>query len=1445
MVGFKTFWISIFALFLFAACVPQTKQTDCGANEAFNSSLRSCVPVTPGPSAFVNISSYAPASAVTKYKDDFTPMTFQVTVNNPYNQSYSIEWERVFNGTSTTMCGNALTCSFTASYLGTTLGEIGSHVLIAKIKNTSGSTVDSHNFLIQITNLPKPVISTVGITPNTYSVEKYPTDPRVQFSFTIKNNGTTMSVLDGYKTTWTVTKNGNAVPALTEEDPFTNFTTTGSNTTYLGTSVTPSFNPATLGVGYYQIRAVVSNDVPGEVVDERQWTLTIKHPDLGNVSTISQPSPGTSITAHNGINYTQFPTYSWIYGASNTQPNFCVTLDDADGTYAGDTKGVQVKFYLNSLGADICTKESSDTPGTQTICLNDANLCDDGAAGVAFDPSILSFTNSSSTATQNHKVTARLFDKATNQEFQSSDITPSNGTYPIEWTVVVKPTNTAPVVTFGTTNPTGCAVDGQYARKDCAVTQGTNFTVSFQTTDDFYSPSADPEEFKWNVALKLNGADITSPDVAVNTSCSKDFGTAVTVPAASGPYVTQWTCTLQVPHYTASGPLDPTSGAYTVVATMEDSGSPVGGSGLASPSLTWKLKVSEANSGISIAPQTALLADSHVALGVTVLDPTTNASYATEKDTVTFRLNVTDNEVDNFKYRISLCTTYTPTTCPTSIPITSPSYIDFLRSIQTVPSTNPVLVTGLLYTLPEDLLLQISPIQDVSTAAGDAQLVYFKVDVVDTPSAPLTPTVTDSEIFSFYVRNYNPAPVINTATASPAVGSTTVVYSGFPFTIDPGTVTDAGPASETTILYQWYADNGGGFEAISGATSRILRFTPGNGTTNITLKLCVGDRPAANPVSSTGTCSGTWTVTPKRYLETLAGTGLADMTDATAVWYDDANAVANTEVIYSAYTGDDDKIYVEKTIKNTSGNLNVSTETVSFNILPGGGSPDTVSNLSLAGDANNLYIAYLASVSSAPANMVPRIRRISKDFSNGSKTALEHSAPFGFNYAHYTLTATCSGVTCTVTNGDGAGTYASISFTSAVANGTVININGRTFTAAGASPLGMHQFCDNTVCATGNSTATSLAGKINGSTDSLVKGIVAEAVGSEVRLYGQYHNDYLDFDGNTAGIPGIVALQGGLGKLIIAGNYWHLPIINSSLAGTQQNNITVITGRTDYHLRDINLGLDFENDLLDMGKVRAFDAKLNAAGELVFARISLNSNHLGLFRYVHDAAGSWTLLTPPGAPSTERESMDIFGSYDFEYVKLATDTTGNPYYYVLAREESSDGGEYHIGRYDPTLDSAVTPSENFISTQLVTTDSTDDVISDSKMMAPDIVSIPGTQTARIFFHSVGTGATTHPRIAYWRSDDTVSCGTCESLSGTNELLSTSVIGVSQVAEDITLGAAGATASENIRDVVFTLFSTFDGTNYKPQLGIINVQAEAIQSTSVDPTNLWRPPFVLD
>ena len=1453
MVGLKTFWILISTLLLLAACVPQTKQTECGANEAFNASLRTCVPIVGGPSSFINVSSYSPMFTQTRYKSDATTLTFSISVSNPYNQSYSVEWERTFNAAPVSMCSNSLSCSFSAAFLGTVLGEVGTHILTAKIKDGNGAVVDSHHFELKVNDLPRPLINTATLTPASYAFDVYPTDPRVQFSFTIKNNNATLSAGDNYRTIWTIVKNGATI--ITEVDPFTNFTPTGTNTAFFGVSPTPAFNPATLGVGSYIVRAVVQNDVPGEIVAEQQWNVVVKQPDLSNVTVISSPSPGVTIKAHHDVPYNAYPGLSWVYDAPVTQPNFCVTVDDRDGTYPGDGKSIHVRFYLDGIGGDICTKATLDSPGTQQVCLLDGDPCVGSAiASNVSVPPILRFLNTSATVEQNHKVTARLFDEATTFEFQPSNVIPSNGSYPIEWLVLVKPVNVAPQMSFGpaASNPPGCVSSGVNSRSNCQVQQGTPFTVSFTVADDFYSPITDAGEFQWDVKLKMNGSDISTPPKV--TTCSKAFG--ATTPAYTGsPAV--WSCTLEVPHYIASGPLHP-NGPFQVVASMQDSGSPVGGTILASTPLTWNLVVTETNSispNITIMPQTGMAATTHISrdtpLPAVYFDPI-GSNYATETDTVTFRIAVRDPELDDFQYAIrrcgpgsnsSLCTT------AGSQQIT-PGALNYLRAANpavTLPfvdtvNTDPLLITAYSHQLSEVLLLDIG--EDVDTVTE--RPVYFEVEVADKPSNLVTPLTTHTEILTLWVRNFNPAPVFNTAGANPApnpIGTPYPVMSGYPFTIHPGTVTDPSTNSlESTIAYQWYiqADGSGTWSAIPGANQANLKWTPDHSiSTTLLIKLCVGDNTIANPIlppGAGGNCTAdTWHVAPKSYLAqpTAAGSASSEV----AVWHDTQDGDPTVDVIYSAYIDANKDIRVNKTVRDANLNMNVTSfQTVTFTAL-NSALAGAVSNISLTGTTDSLYVAYLASASATPSAMYPRLRRIDKSFSTGAsgvgeKTNMAHKGKFGFSYAQPAVViASCPG--CTHNAGTLAGDK-TIEFSALVA-GETFSINGVPFTAADPG-TGANEVCASLTCPSGNDVALDLVAKINNSTLPGLQGITASisaTPANSVTLHGQSGFDHLD-------LMTIPVSNSGMSNIFIVNNYWFIPVINGS-AGSYERNIHVISGEvgaTNYRLQSAAVDVDYYNPLSNIGQVAAFDAKLNSSQDLVVASISSNIANAGkvqLSRYM--LTGSRT-FDPFPIPAISK--IDLFGTKLFEEIKVSADHTTNQSIYVLAKERLTDGGEYHIAR--ATADLTGLPSENLLVNQLSASDSTGEVISDTLMLNPTLVTVPGSNDARIFFNSEGTpaGAIT-TRVARWRSDNTISCGACAPI-GLDD--TTSKIAVSNVFQNMTLGTLGNQPLENEKDVVFFISNYHSGgANYATQVGLINLEPEAIHSTSHDAVNhLWRPPF---
>ncbi len=1439
-------------MFLFAACVPQTKQTECGSNEAFNASLRTCVPIIGGPSSFINVDSYSPQFTQTRAKSDSALLTFTISISNPYNQSYTVEWVRVYNAAAVSLCGNGLTCTTNAYYLGTTLGQVGTHIITARIKNANGAVVDSQNFELKVNELPKPVVSMTTITPPGYAYDYYPTDANIPFSFTISNSGASISALDAYKTVWTVTKNGSTIASQTETDTFSNYGLNDTNFAYFGDPTTspasPKFDPdgAVYGVGLYIVRAVVSNTY-GEIIHEQQWNINIKQPNLTNVSSISLPAPGITVKSHYGVAYNDYPASSWVY--TGTQPQFCILVDDRDGTYPADGKSLLVKFYLDGTGGEVCTKQTLDTAGTQTVCLFDANPCvGSGTASNADNTlkSAMRFTNSSSSVSQLHTVVARVFDEATTYEILPANVLNPSGLYPIKWNVQVDPINSAPTISFGppASNPTGCSFS-TFEATGCQVTQGTTFRVSFSVTDDFYSPTVAPQNFAWTARLKTNNADVTTPPKV--TGCTRALGNV------TADYTTFWYCDLEVPHYRSTGPLSPV-GPFEVVVTMEDSGSPVGGTPKGSQNLTWKLNVTETNSispNITIQTQGISATGSHISRDNTPPAAPTyfdGSNFATEMETVNFRIAVVDPELDDFYYSIYSCGTgSTSSVCNFPQMITS-QILTYTRASQppvTLPftdtvNTDPLLVSALQFPLPETLLLDAGQDVDKSTAYP----VYFKVEVSDKPSTLTGASVaTHSRIFTLNVKNYNPAPVISTTGANPApntLGTAYPVMGGYPFSINPGTVTDASlDSDEGTIVYQWYATSSVGpvnWKQIVGANKKDLTWTPDyNGPSTLELKLCVGDRAAANPIlapNAGGNCStSSWFIAPKSYLAlpTPPSAGI-NVSSEVAVWNDTSDGDATQDVIYSAYVGNNNTIYVNKTVRDTTSALNATSfSTVSFAAIEGSAA-SIVTNISIAGSANSLYIAYGASTSSAPSILIPRIRRINKAFNAatvGEKTGLAHRGKFGFSYTDYTIdVSACSN--CTKTNAtDSAEPY--IDITAPGINGN-ISINGYTFTASATATLA-NEICSSATCSA-NDGASSLAAKINSSTNPLLQGLTAFASGNRVTIHGM--NSFDSYNST------ITIGNYGIGKIFVIGSYWFLPVINASLAGADQNKISILSGATDIKLK--NAGLSVSTEVLNApGQTAVFESQISTTDHLVIGSISSAINNAGrayVSRFAYDV-GSRTF-------SAGATTLPIFGTRLFKQINVAANAAGNNYVYVIAKERDvsvADDGAYNIGRYAGDL--STVSREDYLMNQLTVTDDTSGVISDTLLKNPRLVALPNSSDARLFFTSLGTsafnpGQLNSVRMARWKSSNTFSCGICAPIGIENM---NSAVAVSNVGIDTTIGTTGYTAAENVKDVSFVLMNYRNGSDYHPQLGIINLESETIQPTTVDSsTHLWRTPF---
>lgn len=1437
MVGLKTFWITLSALIMLASCVPQTKQTQCGANEAFNSSLRSCVPIVGGPESFVTIDDYSPHFAVTKYKNDYSNVEFTISVSNPYNQTYSIQWERVFNGTpeSISTTGNATTISLLPAYLGTTLGQVGTHLVTAKI--LVGSTiVDTHSFELKINDNPKPTINNSSVLPvaNNYVLSYTPLDTTQIFGFTIKNNAT-LNATHIWKTTWTVTKNGAAylrggTTSLNEIDSFINYSSTETNISQLNTL---PFNPSIDGVGEYTIRAIVSNDTPGEVVDERTWYVTVKYPPVSKVvsrdlyEASGTPSYSTVVNAYNGVSYASSTAYNFvpstvtIPAGVGAQADFCVAVADGEGAMTGGS-GVRVDWYLDGT---TLVYSGTTTAGDSKVCLGDTST-----------PSSVIFTNPSTTDLLTHTITAKIFDVSTNQEYTNNDIGAGLGTYPLVWNVLVKPDNAAPTVAFtATSNLSGITCNSASgASKTCTVPQDQAFVVGVTATDDFYSTSSTTDtvqdKFAYSMVLYRNGSAIQT--------CSKSFTDVADTNTPGSDFVgPDYLCSFTVPSYDANGPVNPTAYSYSVAITVSDSGSPISGTtGKTSATYTYNLSpVTEVNTVPAIGAQGTTISETHFANAATpstVIRNSSTADFMTEGDTLNINVLVSDSERDHHQIRAYLCT---DATCVTSSQVAT----------KNVTKTDSALTTlsGLTYTLPENTI-------PITTPIGTSVPVYFKVEVTDSTHT-LGAGLTTSAILDLNVQNKNPKPLFG-GTPSPTTATALTTMVGYPLTIDPGTVTDASlVTSESTIGYQWYVDADGGadsFVIISGATSRRLTWTPSNAIasgTIVNLRLCVHDNTVVNPlptgaaIGTTGmnvgtsgsNCLGNWNVTVRPNATNLEVAG-GDMASDVAVWQD--TTVTDKRVVYTAYT-DESNIYINKTVFTATGVVYADAvtgfETVQFPVMASGtAAAGSVKDLSLNGNADYLIISYQAADSSDPSSPRIKIRKLLKSTSGTygvkSLSAYPHEAPFGYNYTATLPTTDSAGVSIS-SGAVGNEPFLAINFDSPMVATEQVEFLGEVWVASDAPTA--NDLCSG--IATGctlASNATKLAGLINSATTRVLQGYTAVALGSQVQIFGAIGGQYLD---NATNVAGYIPKK--LGKVVMVGDVWYLTFIDSGTFGSQ-GYIRILSGSiTDQFTASTtvnNIGT------LSIGVVNSYEARLNLSNNLVIA--STNTSNVAR---LHEYDLGATLV---GSPKT------LFGGspVDASTIRMSSTVSGNPYYYVAAKVLTAlpTTYEWMIGRYDASFTTSLEDKFSLISQNAATTT----VLDDDEIVDLNIQSVPNavaSTEARLMVSSKAGGATANLYSVRLRSDNKLSCDLCLQHNLLTQALSdTSRIAVTAIDQDMTIGTAGNIANENQKDVFFAFFGVQTGGagNYEPVMSIINTEVESINSTTSDASGTLghRPPF---
>ncbi len=1490
MAGLKTFWILIYSLLLLAACVPQTKQTECQDNEAFNAALRTCVPVVGGPSSFINVGTYSPAFTQTRHKEDTTTLQFSISVSNPYNQTYTVAWERVFNGAPSAMCSNSLTCSFSAYLLGTTYGEVGTHILTAKILDGNGSVVDTHSFELKINELPKPIINTASISPTQYAFTVTPGQASTEFKFNIKNNQATIALSHYYRTEWTIEQNGAIL--YTENDTFTNFSPSGTNLAYLGTSPTPYFNPSTLGVGSYIVRAVVKNDVPGEVVDEHQWNVTVNHPALKNINNrdIYEASAnagfGTISNAYNGIAYNAYtptPAINFVPQSSGTatftqQGNYCVSVTDGEGTYPGDGLGVKVNFFIDGATQ---IYSGTTTALDSKICLSDA---------AATTLSNMLFSNTTTTGSQYHTLVARVVDEATNQEYASSNM-PGMGSYPVTWDFLVKPANAAPTVAFTNLALNGISCAAAIGNsKTCSITQDTPFTVGAFVTDDFYNTSSNDNsdhqnKFFYTMTLMRSGTPVTTCTKTVSNV--NDLGGPAGFGGTNDDHLgPDYLCGFTVNSYDTNGPVNPLDYTYSVLISFSDVGSPIPGTTSATGNtLVYNLNVSEKNTPPVVNPQGILLAGSYAANGSTtpstILDPASPASFITEGETLQFKLNVTDAERDNHQLVVKKCSESTCVAVGGTSQIIATSFATKTNSIITTDTT-------INYSLLEDFI-------PITVGSGVNHLVGFKIEVVDCPSiltnaaealacsssqypaathtaTPRLPNPVVAQIFQVNVRNKNPAPFFG-GTPSPLTTASLTAMVGYPITIHPGSVTDDSLVpSEANIQYQWYVDPDGGsnsFSPISGATKQILRWTPSNGIsagTIVNLAICVTDGTNINPLPTTpgalsatstatngSNCLKSWNVTVKPNVVPVNYFGTpGDAGNSLAIWQDTTNTGADKKVIYSAYTDPTGKIYVEKTVFDANGTIfnNDSTgfRSVVFDAIKGGGQlASSVKDISLAGTDTHLYIAYQAAHSSNPGAPQIRVRRIDKSYGLGIGEKLgnyPHKGKFGFTYdgplanSLWPVYSDTSGITISQAS---FGAPIRVDFVSALSETNATPVQN-TLTTNTVPMLVDDAPATNQLCS-GSTSGCSLSGNAtrfqnfinNLSTDRLLQGVTADASGGQVFLYGSLSgSEYLDTNTTVN-----TYVTGKLGKIMITGSKWYLPFVDLTTGSTIGQIRVLVADAGAPNILNSSLAVASNITYSTIGPVNYFTNDLNPSGNIVIGSVS-TSNIAKL--HVFDVSGN-------SVPTPGTSSADLFGGAPVDplSLRMGVPSSGTTFYFFAAKVLDSLPSTYkwNISRCSAGFACTFDNTDN-----LSLSNVTGNLFGTSSLKDLSIEVYPRFPTeARILVSSQFGHSEPHLYSVRYRTDNKISCGEmpiglCPKInlhtnSTSQRLSSTAQIATARIDLDMTIGSGGSTSispNENKKDVLFAIFPVQSGTgSYIPQVGIFNAHNELIDSNTTDAT----------
>jgi hypothetical protein len=1404
-------FVYLFLVIFLASCLPQEKTTQCNSNEAYDSSKRKCVATLGASSSTVNITNITPAASYVISTGD-PSKSHAVTVSDPYNNGFQIKWVLTLPDGNSTLLGTGLSITFNHS----TFAQ-GSYILEVQLLNANGTEVfDSRSWTVNIISDATPTISQLTASPFSTTTTSTPT--------TISASGNNPDGINNVNYQWYV----NGTPIAGESGDFSG-TLEALSFDFDPRSTTSYYT----GANVYSVQLILTEDISAAVYNSSSWIINSKTPNYANVTmgtspafTTTTPTTASVITV---ISDTEISNSGFLYdvdGDSNLDAvDFCVQIDTVGGVDGDD---VFVDFLIDGTIIPAATNQILATANTP-YCLQDFN-----DYKYTIPPSIVA---------ESHTITAVVYDKYTG----STNRPVYNGYAQVDtltWVVRVRQQNTPPILEIDKIDVASggidCASETTTTFSTCEVTHATVFKVALTVTDDDYNPIDFSSEYgKFRVQFYLDGSLLDGTDDISSSDCYEDFSET----AAASRYI----CDLTLNPYDSNGPIDVTGLTYSITAKVTDEDSPYLLSATDSNTVTWLVStVNDYNSGTAV-NQFATSDANHIANPTysyisTQATPgtaiTLTAGSITESEIIQFHVYVDEAERDSHTIKVERCTDLACT--GVIVPAIATSTTNSTDNI------NPRLTT---------INHQIAEDEVIGTNQAD---VTYRITVTDSDLATAQTIVTAT------VNNNNPDPVFNTANFNPTVPSTLVAFTGYPLSIDPGTITDASIIDGETILYQWMysTDTGTNWIALDGATERILIWSPGQELdystqtgTPIRLKLCFGDNgvdaagvaktalsgaecKSASLDSSSNVDAAAWDVTVfsnmaqgKSYGDNgFANTSFGEL----AVWVDPTSV--DPVVKYMAYVNVSREIVIEKILTSSDGTKNGSIEVIEeLDSIIFDASTDInfsvndVTNLSMTGDTTNgsLYLSYMAPIAGVDQVHVRRI-----DISGG-KTMLTHDGKFGFDPGYDDLTnniiVTSTGIdpeTINATTG-----LAELNFTDS-ANNVAMSVNFNGIHGGSTDVIAGTQFCNpTTACTTITATAAAFATAINESTATELQGFTASAVAGLVTLSGNAEDDFLQADIGATKIGSIMVNQT-TGK-------WQLPLIDHDLAGANKNKIALLQGDLNIRLSNSNMA---KSSLLGTVASQDIANDIDANDVVIIATRGYTSGEIA----VYEMDTSYTLIDA---------NTDLFNDPNIASIKVAVSKETSeftPSAYItgtnannrlaFARIDSS-GGDYNFA-------SATTYADLDSGFSLLFDLDNYDITAGNKENQLLIGAVADSDSNTIYEAYLLQVSGAVPQIdCSYDAGSAQDIGKCMKIfTKTTDVVFNLKVALGEVLEDVTIGSAGATAGENTNDIIPFAFHIDDGggaiaSDALPILGILNVTGTTLTATETNSGTGYITPYV--